>query len=111
MVKGSKVRNKDICKQVGNTEVYKRILAVLEIGKMIPVKEDLCAPIKIDEIQDTFYQSLIRSEYRFLKARTKTILKKAINLYDKQKETGIIKPCYCNFEVLEKVCDEYSVIK
>jgi hypothetical protein len=111
MVTSSKIRKKDICKQIGDTEIYKRLLAVLEIGKMIPIKENLYTSIDFNDIQDSFYRSLIKSEYQFLMSHKQTILNKAIKLYNKQMETGIIETCYCNFEILEKACNEYDAGK
>jgi len=110
MVNSSSVRKKDICKRIGNTEIYKRILAVLEIGKMIPIKEGLYEYINFNDVENSFYRSLLKSEYRFLKLREQSILKKAVALYSKQKSTGIVEACYCDFEVLEKACNEYSQV-
>ncbi len=41
-------------------------------------------------------------EYRFLSSHKKQILEKAQELYDKQKETGIVKNCYVTFSKVEK---------
>ena len=52
-----------------------------------------------------FYK--VEKEYRFLKPMKDTILKKAAELYSKQKATGKIESCYCNFNILEAAYNEY----
>jgi len=104
----SKVRKNSIGKRIGKTTTYKRLLAVLEIGKMIPIKEDLYTYIDFEDIEDISYRDLLEREYRFLTPRKEEILEKAIKLYEKQRKTGIIEPFYCNFEMLEKACHEYD---
>jgi len=56
-------------------------------------------------------RDLIEKEHQFLMSRKEIILNKAIKLYNKQMETGIIETCYCNFEILEKACNEYDAGK
>ena len=104
----SKVRKNSIGKRIGTTDTYKRLLAVLEIGKMIPVKEGVYTYIDFKNMEDISYRDLLEREYRFLKERKEEILTRVVKLYEKQRETGIIEPYYCNFEVLEKARNEYD---
>lgn len=76
---------------------------------MIPVDDRLCKYIDFDTIEDKEYKDLLRKEYRFLKPLKETILKKADKLYNKQKNTGIVETCYCNFNILEFAYKEYCL--
>ena len=107
IVKKSELCSNDIYKSISNTDTYKKILAVLEIRKMVPINDKLCTYIKFDDVQDSSYKNLLEKEYRFLKPHKQTILKKAAALYEKQKKTGIIESYYCNFEILENAYKEY----
>ncbi|MDY2698121.1 MAG: type III toxin-antitoxin system ToxN/AbiQ family toxin [Lachnospiraceae bacterium] len=107
MVDKSEIHRKDVCKKIGTTNTYKKIMAVLEIRKMVPVNDSLCTYIDFSCESDGDYKSLLEKEYRFLKPLKDTILKKAAELYSKQKETGIIESCYCSFGVLEAAYNEY----
>lgn len=81
---------------------YKKILSVLEIRKMIPVDKSIIKKIIFKDIQDEDYKNLLLKEYRFLKPYRQQILIKAQELYEKQKETGIVKDCYVTFDKLEE---------
>lgn len=107
IVDESELHSKDVYKKIGCTNTYKKILAVLEIRKMIPVNDHLCTYINFKDVEDTSYKDLLDKEYRFLKPLKSTILKKAVTLYEKQKKTGIIELCYCNFSVLESAYEEF----
>ena len=98
----------DIFKPYGNQ--YKKILSVLDIRKMVPVNENLCHRLNFAEIQDDSYRLLLTKEYRFLLHYKNIIIKKAHKLYKKQKETGVIETCCCNFIRLEQAYDEYILI-
>jgi len=104
----SELRDNDIFKQIDKTEIYKKLLAVLEIKKMIPVDETLCKFIKFTEVTDKDYLSLLQKEYRFLIPHKDSILDKAKTMYLKQKETGKVKYCYCSFSLLEDAYESYS---
>lgn len=81
----------------------KHILSVLEIKKMIPVPLHYCTPINFLQVADLDYRALLQKEYRFLKPLDTSIQKKANDIYNKQKETGVIIPFACNYAKLEKV--------
>ena len=61
-----------------------------------------------DELDDIRYKDLFEKEYAFcLKVKTK-VLKKVEKLYQKQKETGVIRRANCNFSELEKVMSDWK---
>ena len=83
-------------------ELSMHILSILDIKKMIPVPNGCYERIEFDELEDTRYKDLFEKEYAFcLKVKTK-LLRKVEKVYQKQKETGIIRRANCNFSELEK---------
>lgn len=61
-----------------------------------------------DELDDIRYKDLFEKEYAFcLKVKTK-VLKKVEKLYQKQKETGVIRRANCNFSELERVMPDWK---
>lgn len=107
VVTQAELHQNDVYKKIGNTNTYKKILAVLEIRKMIPIDSSLYSYIDFNSVSDLQYQDLLEKEYRFLKPLKPSILKKAEELYNKQKSTGVIESCYCNFNILESAYKEY----
>lgn len=91
-----------------STNDVKHILAVLDIKKMIPVPTRLCNKIQFNSITDKEYRALLLKEYYFLKPLFPTIQTKAQKLYNYQINTGIVKTYYCNFKLLESICDTYK---
>lgn len=85
---------------------YKKLLSVLEIRKMIPVNQNVIEKIIFDDIDDMDYRNLLLKEYRFLGSYKKHILVKAQELYEKQKETNIVKSCYVTFNKVEKAYND-----
>ncbi|MBP1889788.1 protein AbiQ [Clostridium moniliforme] len=111
IVKKRELQHGDIYKQLGNTDKYKKILSVLEIRKMIPVKNGLYKYIDFNEIDNSDgYRDLLYKEYNFIKKIKNSILSKAEKLYNDQINTGIIGKCYCNFSILEEAMKNYRVI-
>ena len=106
-VRTAALHTNDLYKQIGD-DTYKKFLAVLEIRKMIPVNDSLYSYIEFAKIADPSYLALLQKEYRFLLPYKDAILSKAKTLYKKQKETGVIKNCYCNFILLETALGEYD---
>lgn len=88
------------------SNIYKKLLSVLEIRKMIPVNEQVIEKINFDYIEDQNYRNLLLKEYRFLSSYKKQILLKVQELYDKQKETSIVKSCYVTFNKIEKAYND-----
>ena len=75
---------------------------------MIPVPNGCYERIEFDELDDIRYKDLFEKEYAFcLKVKTK-VLKKVEKLYQKQKETGVIRRANCNFSELEKVMSDWK---
>lgn len=101
---------RDIYKEISATEVRK-LLSMLEIKKMIPVKPELIERIDFDTITDKRYVDLLEKEYRFCQKNQNGILEKAKRLYEDQKRTGYVRPMCCDYSRLEAVCDTYSVEK
>ena len=106
-VKKSELRKKDIFKSISDTEALK-IFAVLDIKKMIPVKEGLYSRIDFASLSDQKYADLLEKEYRFCQKIQDGILSKVKQIYFEQKQTGVIHPIYCDFAKLEVACDTYN---
>ena len=102
----SEIRANDIVRHTENGNT--KILSALEINKMIPVPDDCFQRIDFNKIQDERYKSLLVKEFLFLQNVQDGILKKAKMIYDKQKQTGKIFQSYCNFALLENICDEWT---
>lgn len=106
----------DIFKESNNIEYVLRIMSVLEIKKMLPIKEGVYKNISFDEFHnsntdDIRYKNLLEKEYRFCLKIKRDILERASNIYSKQLKSGIVLPFHCNFIKLEEVCDNYKVEK
>ena len=104
----SELTPKDIYKAISDTTVRK-IFSMLEIKKMIPIKEGLFSRIEFHEIDDKRYVDLLEKEYRFCQKIQDGIAEKAKRIYMDQKRTGIVRPMHCNFERLEAACDAYEI--
>jgi len=107
IVKRSDLQPNDVYKQIDSLDQYKRIIAVLEIKKMIPVNRDLYTYINFDHIQDLQYRNLLEKEYLFLKPYKDKIIEKALQLYNKQMQTNRIQMYGCDFKVCECAYQEY----
>ena len=92
---------------------FKHILSVIDLKKMIPIKEGLYSevdlnPSEIDSPTEKKYKVLLNIEYSFCLKIIDSIIQKATKLYDKQMKTGkVIKFC-CDFKMLEEKCREYK---
>lgn len=107
IVDKEELRPKDIYRKHSKEPLkYKKLLSVLEIRKMIPVNDTIVKKIIFDDVEDEDYRNLLLKEYRFLGNYKKTILEKAIDLYIKQKETGIVKSCYVTFDKVENAYND-----
>ncbi|MBR5509353.1 MAG: type III toxin-antitoxin system ToxN/AbiQ family toxin [Lachnospiraceae bacterium] len=102
------MNSRHIFKEIQGTDIVKHILAVLEIKKMIPVKPGLYHKMDFSQIGDERYKTLLLKEYEFLKPLAEGIQCKAEKIYKDQKVTGVIHPFYCNFSLLESICDTYQ---
>ena len=94
-----------------NDNMAKHILAVLDLKKMIPVPKGQYSMIDFSEMKDNKYKALLIKEYRFCQGIQDGILQKVHKIYDYQKSTRNVRRFYCNFEALEKGCEEYGKTK
>ncbi len=98
-----------------NGDIYKyysaeekmHILSILDIKKMIPVPSGCYEKIEFNQLIDYRYKDLFEKEYAFCLSIKEKVLKKAENLYKKQKETGIIRRANCDFNKLESAMKEW----
>lgn len=104
------LRQTDVFKVYSDTHALK-ILAALDIKKMIPVPEGLYSRIEFSQIRDLRYRSLLLKEYRFCQKIQDGILEKARQIYETQKRTGRIYPMHCNFKKLEAACRSFRKAK
>lgn len=115
VVKKTKITSKNIIKEIdGDHECVKSILAVLDIKKMIPVKDGYYDFVSFEyEDKDTEYERkyklLLQKEFSSCLKIIDNVLKKANKLYSKQKHTGKILKYCCDFALLETACDEYDI--
>ena len=92
---------------------FKHILSVIDLKKMIPIKEGLYSEVDLnpserDSPTEKKYKVLLNIEYSFCIKIIDSIIQKASKLYDKQMKTGkVIKFC-CDFKLLEEKCREYK---
>ncbi len=106
--------SKDIIAETKNSKDVKRILSVLEIKKMIPVKEGLYKLIdlninKEDNLGQVQRKKLLIKEFRFCLKIKDQVLQKANKIYRLQVTTGKVHPFYCNYKKLEQICKDYRV--
>ena len=101
------LRDTDVFKPHSNTEV-KKLLAVVDLKKMVPVPDNLYSRINFATLADERYRSLLRKEYEFRLEIKDDILNNADMIYTRQAESKKVYPFYCNFSKLEKLCDEYT---
>lgn len=106
-VKKDELCKHDIFKSISDTEALK-ILAALDLKKMIPVRDSLYTRINFSSLSDRKYADLLEKEYRFCQKLQDGILSKVTQIYREQKETGKVYPMYCDFAKLEDACDKYS---
>ena len=90
----------------------KHLLSVLDLKKMIPVKDGLYTFVDKtsnpnDTIEQKKYKDLLTKEFEFCLKIIPTILDRTTKLYDRQMRTGRIIPFCVDFKLLEKTCDEY----
>ena len=96
----------DVVKPFSDSQVI-RIMAALDIKKMVPVPEGLYTRKDFTNEPDQKYRDLLRKEYRFCLGIQQGILDRAKAIYKEQKETGKIYKFYCNYGLLENACDKY----
>lgn len=93
---------------------YKHILSVMDLKKMIPIKNSLYSevslnPLPTDSDEEKKYKVLLNIEYSFCLKILNSIIHKASKLYEKQMSTGKIAKFCCDFKLLEQKCMEYKL--
>ena len=89
-----------------------RILSVLDIRKMFPVKKGVYTKIKFEissraSIADNQRMALMLKEYNFICNIKEKIEEKAEKIYVKQQKKNKILKYHCNYKKLEQASDEY----
>lgn len=92
----------------------KHIFSVLEIKKMIPVKDSVVVDVKIninddDTTEIKQYKDLLEHEYTFCLKNKESILTKASKIYEKQMETGRVMKFGCDFKKLEEAMESFGL--
>lgn len=92
----------------------KHILSVLDIKKMIPIKNGVYTFVNInpdpsDTPDEIKYKDLLNKEYSFISKIINKVVDKANKIYSSQKTTGVIRRYGCNFSILEQACDNYTI--
>lgn len=90
----------------------KHILSVLNIAKMIPLKEGYYSEVNINvEVSDSIdvvrYKNLLNKELRICVSKKDKILRESEKIYTKQITTGKVYFSYCDFKKLEAARDSF----
>lgn len=108
------IKNQDLLKNIPleTRKNYKqRILSVLDIRKMFPVKKGVYTKIKFEissraSIADNQRMALMLKEYNFICNIKEKIEEKAEKIYVKQQKKNKILKYHCNYKKLEQASDE-----
>ena len=92
----------------------KHILAILNIGKMIPLKNGCYTIVNInhssiDSVRERKYKDLLNKEFQFCVRHKEEILNRSVEIYIEQLKTKVIKFSYCDFKKLEMARDSYKI--
>ena len=109
------IKNQDLLKNIPleTRKNYKqRILSVLDIRKMFPVKKGVYTKIKFEissraSIADNQRMASMLKEYNFICNIKEKIEEKAEKIYVKQQKKNKILKYHCNYKKLEQASDEY----
>ena len=109
------IKNQDLLKNIPleTRKNYKqRILSVLDIRKMFPVKKGVYTKIKFEissraSISDNQRMALMLKEYNFICNIKEKIEEKAEKIYVQQQKKNKILKYHCNYKKLEQASDEY----
>ena len=89
---------------------------VINFNKMLPVKEECIIEFDFKNEKDKNYRLLLQNQYKEIISLEGVIKKKAENIYKifhaksselTQADLAVKNRC-CDFDLLEKMCDEYS---
>lgn len=111
------IKNKQILKNVNaKDQIYykQRILSVLEIRKMFPIKEGVYEYVDLNisttsDVQEINRRILLNKEYQFCLRRKDDIIAKANKIYKKQVSSFKVLHMHCNYKKLEQACENYSL--
>ena len=81
---------------------------ILGFNNMIPVKKEQLIKFDINNEKEGYKQILI-SQYHFCNKHIKEIEKKAFETYNRSIKNHFLKKVCCNFKLLEKKSEEYSI--
>lgn len=113
------LKNKELLrrKHIPESEYHnykQRILSVLEIKKMFPIKDGAYRLADLDLVEELDLEErqrrvLMQKEYEFCVHIKDSIKKKASKIYQKQMDSGKVLKFHCNFKALEQVSDMYKI--
>ena len=113
------IKNRELLreKNIPETEYYKykqRILSVLDIKKMFPIKEGAYRIAELDlvdglDLEESQRRALMRKEYEFCVNIKEDIKRKASKIYNKQMKSGKVLKFHCNYKALEQAADAYQI--
>ena len=103
----------DIWVEQDGEDKVKHILSVLDVKKMIPVKDGVYQNINLnpqdgDSEEEKKYKDLLNKEYSFCLKILDDVIDKANRTYEKQMRSGKVQKFCCDFKVLEEVCYAYE---
>ncbi len=103
----------DIWVNLEDGEKVKHILSVLDIKKMIPIRDDVISFVDInvkdsDSIDEKRYKNLLNKEYSFCVGKKEEILSEVNKIYSNQKSSGKVQMFCCDFTKLEQECLQYN---
>ena len=115
IVDKSAMSQKDIWVEESESKV-KHILSVLDVKKMIPVKEGVYQKINLnsqdnDSEEEKKYKDLLNKEYSFCLKILDDVVDKANRVYNKQIKSGKVQKFCCDFKLLEELCCTYEVLE
>lgn len=91
-----------------------QIISTIRFNYMFPVPKECLTPFNFSDLNDFNYYRLVLHEYSYLKSMANEVRLNALNTYDKiVNKTGSKNLLFnsCDFELLEKACDEYVLLK
>ncbi|QZE12539.1 type III toxin-antitoxin system ToxN/AbiQ family toxin [Mycoplasma sp. Ms02] len=87
------------------------ILGMLDIRKMIPVKQGLFVQTDLNKITDAKYKNLLLKKILFCKKNSHIIFYKCMNLYQQVKSRRKTFKFHCDYLELEQAMRQYNLKK
>lgn len=91
----------------GDEEKKYHILSILEIKKMIPLKDGFYEEMDFERIEDDEYVDLLKKEYLFCRSKKDLIIDKAEKLYNNQINQNSFVRFSCDFKKLEEASFQF----